>query len=295
MFGLNYSLTSRRLDDSVPSYTAIVSVVLMGALFFFVLFLLSKVMTAVYGHYMKKRIIKALLARRDTGDSFRQENGYSWDYVMQFRILDEDEEINYAQRTYNLKRIAQLVAVDWSSGCSTIRCTTPLLLRASPHRLMKEADRINMELEFDEDALGEACRAGRQKFGWGPIETPEDTPYTKIPPFRHVYGPYIMDAEKAGTRRDLVRLYKRWKSVLLAPTGSNINKIGDAHVPGGKGDMEMGNMGPASCARRCRLVSVKARRTHPQAREMMLLPTLVVVVAAAAVIITKSLGRTCRP
>ncbi len=74
MFDLNHSLTSRRLSDDVPTYTAIVSVVLMGGLFFFVLFLLSKVMTAVYGHYMKKRIIKALLARRDTGDSFRQEN-----------------------------------------------------------------------------------------------------------------------------------------------------------------------------------------------------------------------------
>ena len=82
---------------------------LMGAIFFLVLFLLSKVMTGIYAHYMKKRVIKALLARRDTGDSFREENGYSWDYAMQFRIFDEDEEINIAQRTYNMKRIlAQL-------------------------------------------------------------------------------------------------------------------------------------------------------------------------------------------
>ena len=108
---------------------------------------------------------------------------------------------------------------------------------------MKEADRIDMKLEFDEDALEEACREGRKKLGWGPIHTPEETAYTNIPPFRYIYGVYCMDSEKAETRHDLVRLYKRWKSVQLIPTGSNIAEIGDVHVPALEDDVEMQNLG----------------------------------------------------
>ncbi len=236
---------SRRLSDDVPVYTAILSVILMGGMFFLVLFLLSKVMTAIYGHYMRKRIAKALLARRDTGDSFREENGYSWDYVMQFRIFDEDEEINYAQRTYNVKRIlAQLSSggLEFRLFYNRMHNSIFCKIRASPHRLMKEADRTGMKLEFDEDALEEVCRAGRKRFGWGPIETPETSLYTSIPPFRYIYGVYRMNPEMSGTRQDLVRVYKRRKSILLAPTGSNINQIGDAHVPMMKDGIEMQNV-----------------------------------------------------
>lgn len=211
---------SRRLSSSVPEYAAVVSVVGMGALFFFVLFVVTKVLSAAYTYFMKKRIMKALLARRDTGDQFRLQHGYSWDYVMAFHVYDEDEDITIAQRSYNLRRVlAQLSSggLEFRLFYNRMHSTVYCKIRASPRRLMKEAARINMTLELDKDELRKICREGRKDHGWGSIETPDESPLTRLQPFDHIYCPYVMDTDGVGTRSDLAVLYKKWKSTQLVP------------------------------------------------------------------------------
>lgn len=212
--------TRRLSSTSIPEYAAIVSVAGMGALFFFVLFVVTKVLSAAYTHFMKKRIMKALLARRDTGDQFRLQHGYSWDYVMAFHVYDEDEDITIAQRSYNLRRVlAQLSSggLEFRLFYNRMHNTVYCKIRASPRRLMTEAARINMNLELDEDELRNLCREGRKDHGWGRIETPEESPLTRLRPFQHIYCPYVMDTDGMGTRSDLAPLYKKWKSTQLVP------------------------------------------------------------------------------
>ena len=217
------SSSHRRLASSIPEYTAIVTVVGMGMLFFGVLFLVTKVISALYSHFMKKRIVKALLARRETGDTFRTGHGYSWDYVMAFHIYDEDEELTVQQREWNLRRIlAQLSSggLEFRLFYNRMHNTLYVKIRATPQRLQKEAARINMVLELDEDSLRTVCREGRKSHGWGPIETPENSNLTSLSPFKHIYCPYVMNGDGTGTRPDLAQLYKTWKTVQLMPPGA---------------------------------------------------------------------------
>lgn len=225
----------RRLSTAIPEYAAIVSVVAMGSLFFLGLFLVTKVLSAAYSYFMKKRIMKALLARRDTGDKFRLQHGYSWDYVMSFHVYDEDEEITIAQRSFNLRRIlAQLSSggLEFRLFYNRMHNTVYCKIRASPRRLMKEAARIDMILALDEEKLRDVCRAGRNDHGWGPIETKDESLLTRLLPFQDMFCPYVMDAEGIGTREDLAPIYKKWKSTQLVTN----DEVGEEK--GKKGDSE---------------------------------------------------------
>lgn len=51
------------------------------------------------------RIEQALKRRRNFSDNFREEYGYSWDYVLTFRVYDEEDPISELQRQYNMKSI----------------------------------------------------------------------------------------------------------------------------------------------------------------------------------------------
>jgi len=54
---------------------------------------------------MDERVKNALTKRRNNSDTFRSDNGYSWDYVMVFKVWDEDDYLSHEQRQNSMKRI----------------------------------------------------------------------------------------------------------------------------------------------------------------------------------------------
>jgi hypothetical protein len=54
---------------------------------------------------LKKRLINALEKRRNTKDTFREKNGYSWDYVIAFKVYEADEPVSALQREFSMKYI----------------------------------------------------------------------------------------------------------------------------------------------------------------------------------------------
>ena len=49
--------------------------------------------------------------RRFHNDKFREENGYSWDYVFAFKVYEEDEVVSDDQQKYNMKYVLAHLAM----------------------------------------------------------------------------------------------------------------------------------------------------------------------------------------
>ena len=120
------------------------------------------------------RIASTLKRRRNDGDNFRQINGYSWDYVMSFRVYGCREAISGEQRKWSLKMILSRLA----RGGLTTRLFYNLKrdkifvkIRAPIERLIEEGDRIDMTMLFDESALEAVCLKGRVG-KWAPLSIP---------------------------------------------------------------------------------------------------------------------------
>lgn len=64
----------------------------------------------VYARYVDKVIAEALLKRRHSHDDFRELYGYSWDYVIAFKVYEEDEEVNDEQIKFSMKYVLQQLA-----------------------------------------------------------------------------------------------------------------------------------------------------------------------------------------
>lgn len=60
---------------------------------------------------MKKRIEHAINLRKAAKDSFRADNGYSWDFVMVFEVYGPEKKLNVHQQkpTNSLKHIVSLL------------------------------------------------------------------------------------------------------------------------------------------------------------------------------------------
>ena len=90
-----------------PSYASILVVGGIGLLLFIILVVILKIVNKAYEGMMDTRVTKALLRRRNHRDRFRDENGYSWDYIFAFKVYNEGEAVTYSQRLFNVKFILQ--------------------------------------------------------------------------------------------------------------------------------------------------------------------------------------------
>lgn len=113
---------------------------------------------------MKKHIDDALVKRSSIEDHFQTINGYSWDFVIVFKIYNEEEELNDEQIQYNLKFILNRLSnggldfeLFYGSHVKEVFCK----IRASPERLIKEADRIDLKVLLESAALRTLCKSGR--------------------------------------------------------------------------------------------------------------------------------------
>lgn len=164
---------------------------------------------------MKKKVKEALKKRALLNDPFRSVNGYSWDYVLVFRVVGKDEQLSQKQRELSFKRVLSALAdggietkVFYSSHADQVF----VKLRAPRDRLIKEADRMNIRLKLDPGALRALCQAGRtvgKDTMWGPLGIPDECEETTIDPYDFIYCEY------RAKRTDLSGLYQTYDKSLF--------------------------------------------------------------------------------
>eukprot|EP00605_Chrysophyceae_sp_TOSAG23-4_P000483 GSChrysophyteH1.ASY1.ANO1.542.1 assembled CDS len=184
---------------------------------------------------MRARVHAAMKKRRNTNDKFRVNNGYSWDYVLAFPIYDDEQTITTEQRTWNTRRVLAHLA---SGGLqmrlfyNTMHNTLYCKIRASQMRLMKEAFRIGLRLQFDEEKLKEYCSNGRSDKGWGPMSIPDSTVMTKIPPFKYINAESSSEFENDEGFATVVHnsIFRGVDRLKLIDSIINNNTIGGCHL-----------------------------------------------------------------
>lgn len=59
---------------------------------------------------IQNRLITAVKRRRITNDTFRKEYGYSWDYVIVFKVYDDKEAVNDNQCEFSFKNVLERIS-----------------------------------------------------------------------------------------------------------------------------------------------------------------------------------------
>lgn len=98
------SLTRRYLA-STPAWSDFLVVFILSMLLFGLLWYIVKKVTVQWQQKMAQRLEAALAKRRNRGDNFRDETGYSWDVVFVFKVYKENERLTSAQSKWSLKRV----------------------------------------------------------------------------------------------------------------------------------------------------------------------------------------------
>jgi hypothetical protein len=226
--------TSRRLSNSTGALSDAFVIILVCVIFIATLkFLLSgsEKMKAI----MEERIKKALTMRRNKNDPFRTDNGYSWDYIICFRVYTEDDLLTQEQRSFSMKHIlARLSAggmetrLFYSVQHDEVYCK----IRAPLQRIMKEADRINYKLLLDSGMLKKTCLTDSSR-PWVPVEIPETgNPQTDISPYDYIYCRYEYDEETFTTKTNLKGIYREYHAPTVNSSTVVANGFNDAEVGG---------------------------------------------------------------
>jgi hypothetical protein len=161
---LSLSNSSHRFLASTPAWSDFLVVAILSLLLFLLLWYLVKRVTIQWKHTMEARLEVAKSKRRDRGDKFRDENGYSWDVVFVFKVYEEKTRLTSEQCKWSLKRVMKELAdgglqtrLFYSCQADEVYCK----VRVPPARLKKEADRVNMRCKLDPVQLKALCKTGR--------------------------------------------------------------------------------------------------------------------------------------
>jgi len=124
-------------------------------------------------------------------DPFEIANGYNYDYVFVFKVHDENAELTQLQKEFSMRTILQRLAASgletkmfYSSTRDFVFCK----IRASLERLCKEADRIDLKLEFDPSELKKVAEKGYPERGIAPIHISEESKVTHRAPFESIFA-----------------------------------------------------------------------------------------------------------
>lgn len=146
-----------------PHYTAGVSVagvlLVIIVLYSFVMYI-----TKIRKRMVRNQIKESLRKRRDYNDKFREEHGYSWDYVMIFKVYRDTKEISVEQKLFSMQKIITLLGeggletrLYYSFSHQEIICK----IRAPLERLKAEAGRTRYVLKCDPVELRSICEKGK--------------------------------------------------------------------------------------------------------------------------------------
>lgn len=191
----------RRLQQSGPSWVTFVVIIGLGLIMWRLLRILQAV-SETWKKKMKERIDKAMAARKDFKDTFRNTNGYSWDYCMVFNVHDADVKLTPKQEKFSLRYVINRLAeagLQTKTFYSTQRDEVYVKIRCPLKRLQKEADRMNYRLCLEPTQLANRLRMGNEKGPvekhWKPVQVPTTSIETTIDPYEYIYCDYRMEEE----------------------------------------------------------------------------------------------------
>jgi hypothetical protein len=201
-------LNHRRLSDG-PGFVDFVVVVGLAILLFYMLRVLRRI-SDNWKQMMKDRITKAMEKRKLVKDPFRTNNGYSWDYVMVFKVHVSEAHLSKVQKEKNLKFIIQRLSdagLQTKLFFSVQNDEIYLKIRAPYSRLLKEADRMNYKLCLEPTQLANVLRIGNMvgpvEKQWKPVEVPFTHPDTNLSPYDFIYCDFRPELHEKD-------LYKKW-------------------------------------------------------------------------------------
>eukprot|EP01035_Chromulina_nebulosa_P017170 gene17170-22686_t len=146
---------------------------------------------------MDARVELANQKRKDAHDPFRSKNGYSYDFVIVFKVLLKKTTINDTRKKNSMKAILDKLAqggiqtkLFYSVQHDEVYCK----LRAPIERLEKEADRINYKFPVDSTLLANKLKLGNaigpEEKHWKPVDIPQFNFETKLYPYDYIYIDY---------------------------------------------------------------------------------------------------------
>lgn len=200
-----------------PGVLASILTVLGICILFVISLYFLKLLSAIWKSLLKDRVIKALKRRRNNRDPFRELYGYSWDYVIVFKVYEEEDAISDLQVEYSMRKVMGKLGrggLETRLFYSLQRREVFVKIRCPLQRLQKHADLIDYELLFDRESLRSLCKAGREGL-WDPVKIPDTSPETAYDPYDYIYGRYEYDEEHQRTDPDVIYLYRRWPRLEL--------------------------------------------------------------------------------
>ena len=141
-----------------------------------------------------------------TLDSFATLYGYTYDYVMVFRVHGENTILSPIQKSFSMRSILQRLAVGGLEPTlyySTCHDYVFCKLRASLERLLKEADRIKYKLELDGNELRKVAEKGYPAAHISPIFIEDIKNLSKKHPYTSIFAKY-------SCKERMARLYKKY-------------------------------------------------------------------------------------
>jgi hypothetical protein len=142
--------------------------------------------------------IDAKNVRLQLDESFERENGYSYDYVIVFKVHEESAELTQDQKDFSMRKILQQLAgggIETKMFYSVERDLVFCKLRATLARIGKEADRIDYKVEFDPMEIQKIAEAGYEEQGIGRILIQDDKHVSKRGAFDNIFAKvYLLSA-----------------------------------------------------------------------------------------------------
>lgn len=204
-----FAESARRRLSSGPGFVDFVVVVGLGLILSYMLRVLRRISDS-WKQMMKARIDKAMEMRKAVKDTFRNTNGYSWDYVMVFKVHMENERLSKTQEEKSLKWIVQRLSdagLQTKMFFSVQNDEIYVKIRCPYTRLQKEADRVNYRLCLDSATVANLLRIGNGsgpvEKHWKPIDVPSTSLETTIPPYEYIYADFQPELQEKA-------LFKRW-------------------------------------------------------------------------------------
>lgn len=175
------------MPSSVDNLVDVISYLGIFALFFF--FLGKLLQYASRALDKENKVLKL--------DDFFKQYGYSYDYVLVFKVYDEkfDAFSDYQRRFTMGNIIDRLTEAGLETKCfySCQRDEVYVKIRVTPERLRTEAARIGYRLLMNQDRLKAKLNLGKKRNGewiWKPINIVDPYHISSIHPYQFIYAPY---------------------------------------------------------------------------------------------------------
>lgn len=152
--------------------------------------------------------------RAGQGMTFYEENGYSFDWILVYEVVDESFILSPDQKKYSMKNVIikmNAAGLETKQFYSVQRDEVYIKIRGPPDELMKEADRANRKMLLDPIELRKTMEEGREgKWDGRKIvdELPGGGQQCEYEVYEYIYGKYEVNDE--GTACKYPKLYKKY-------------------------------------------------------------------------------------